>query len=89
MMGRLPVKGAFNGEAFFFELQNQREDRRRRAAVEERAAARACEPRDVRILRDEDQCDVCVSSLRLQLSQLMLGELESPQIAPHKFKDRR
>ncbi len=83
------MKSAFNRDAFFFELQNQREDRGRRPAVEERAPPRTRETRNVWILRDEDQRDVCIASLRLQLSQLMLGELESPKIAPNKFKDRR
>lgn len=83
------MKRAFDGEMLFFELQNQREDRRRGPAVEERAPAIGRKPRDVRVLCDEDQRDVCVSSLRLQLSQLMFLELVGPKIAANKFKDRR
>lgn len=83
------MESAFNDQTTFFEIHDQREDRRRRPTVEERAPPARREPGDVGILRDEDQRDVCVSSLRLQLSQLMFFELVVPKIAPNKFKDRR
>lgn len=83
------MQSAFDREAFGFEVQDQRERGRGRPPRDRRPSPRTRESREVSGLVEEDQRDVCVSSLRLQLAQLMLSELESPKIAPHKFKDRR
>ncbi len=85
-MRRLTVKGTFNGDLLFFELNDQREDLRRRAAVDRPGLARR--ERTGR-LREEHERDVCIASLRLQLSQLMLFDLPVAKIAPNKFKERR
>lgn len=77
----LAMKSAFHGQPLFFEIQNQRVNRRRRAARKRRAP--------LTTLGEKDECDVRFASLRLQLSQLVFFKGPIAKIAPNKFKERR